>query len=76
MDHRHPRLSRDPIVITGIGLEASDSLPLSLVQQNSEEMNYNLSHDCRPLEFLKQKKTLKFSHPVYELLRDMYQVAL
>lgn len=56
MDQEPGRHTRDPIVITGFGLE----VPEALLRPAASGATDDYSHDCRPGEFLKQKKTLKF----------------
>lgn len=60
MDKKPERFPRDPVVITGIGVEAHEVVVSGHQCGDRQHLNLDLSHDCRPLEFLRQRKTLKF----------------
>jgi 3-oxoacyl-(acyl-carrier-protein) synthase len=60
MDQAYRELSGNPVVITGIGISASEDLRDFLVGKAADIRQGNLAHDCCPLQFLRQRKTLKF----------------
>ena len=48
------------IVVTGFGCEVSDDVLSYLTQGRPRIEKVQLFHDCKPLEFLRHRKTLKF----------------
>ncbi len=59
MDQKPGKHSTHPIVVTGTGFEISpDAVPF--LGDHGGEPPPTLPHDCRPLEFLRIRKTLKF----------------
>lgn len=60
MDKEPRQENRNPVTVTGCGYEISPDA-LECVQRNCTEFSGRVfAHDCRPVEFLKSRKTLKY----------------
>lgn len=60
MDRRSGEDAGNPVVVTGFGWETSPETGDYLVGRIDRIPDDRLSHDCRPVEFLKKRKTMKF----------------
>lgn len=70
MDETYGECPADSVVVTGIGISASENLRKYLGGNCALDRSINFSHDTDPAAYLRQRKTLKFMSKQDRLLLD------
>lgn len=70
MDKTYGECPTDSVVVTGIGVSASENLRKYLGGNSAIDKSNNFSHDADPIAYLRQRKTLKFMSKQDRLLLD------
>jgi 3-oxoacyl-(acyl-carrier-protein) synthase len=60
MDTQSALADPDPVVVTGVGWEASGDAWRCLTGASQPQAGNSFPHDCQPLQFLQARKSLKF----------------
>lgn len=60
MDARPTVEDPDPVVVSGVGWEASSDAWSRLTGDSHAQAGLSFPHDCQPVEFLRTRKSLKF----------------